>query len=90
MNFLSWGRVYWPVFLIISSVWVILGFGIPELIALFTGKSSHTDNTLSNYSWSELHVSTMLTVHTLAWYLSFGVWVMFAFVITLHIWFRQF
>ena len=36
---MTWGRHYWPWFLITGS----LGFGIPELIALFTNSA----NTLS-------------------------------------------
>lgn len=87
---ITWGRTWWPVFLIISSVWVLLGFGIPETFAFLTQTSTHTDNTLSNYSWQELNVSTMLTVHTVAWWLSFAVWCMAIFVLTLHIWFHQF
>lgn len=85
---LTWGRHYWPVFLIISSLWVLLGFGVPELYALFNrGPGAHLDNTLSNYSHVELKVSAVMTVHTIAWYLSLLVWLMFAGVMTFHIWF---
>lgn len=87
---ITWGRWWWPVFLIASGAWIILAFGIPEIIALLTARATHTDNTLSNYSWSELHVSTELTVHTVAWYVSFAVWCVLVFVLTLHIWFHQF
>jgi hypothetical protein len=89
---MTWGKVYWPVFLIISSVWVMLGFGIPETIALFTHPSTHLDNTLSFYSRTELHasVATATTMHTAAWWLSFVVWMMFVIFITAHIWFDQF
>lgn len=86
---LTWGRVWWPLFLLISSAWVFLGFGVPETLALLTSRATHTDNTLSNYSWTELHVSSTLTVHTIAWWASLTVWATFAIVITLHIWFRQ-
>lgn len=87
---ITWGRDYWPIFLIISSIWLLLGFGIPELIALLSGTAGHLDNTLSVYARDELNVSAQLTKHTIAWYLSFLVWIVFTFVITLHIWFDQF
>jgi hypothetical protein len=85
---MTWGRTWWPLFLIISAIWLLLAFGIPELIAIFTkGPGAHLDNTLSNYSRSELHVTATLTRHTIAWYLSFLTWSVFAGIITLHIWF---
>lgn len=87
---ITWGRWYWPDFLIAASVFVVLGFGIPELIALLTQVSTHTDNTLSNYSWQELHVTTQLTRHTIAWYVSFITWLSAILILTLHIWFHQF
>jgi hypothetical protein len=87
---MTWGKEYWPIFLTISSIWLLLGFGIPELIALLSPVQNHLDNTLSVYARTELNVSAELTKHTIAWYLSFFVWVLFTFVITLHIWFDQF
>lgn len=89
---MTWGKLYWPVFLIISSVWIMLAFGIPETIALATHPSTHQDNTLSFYSRTELHISvaTAATAHTAAWWLSFVVWMMFVIFITAHIWFDQF
>jgi hypothetical protein len=87
---ITWGRDWWPLFLIISSVWVLLGFGIPELIALFSAPANHLDNTLSDYARTELNVSAQLTKHTIAWWLSFLVWMLFTVTITLHIWFDQF
>lgn len=84
---LTWGRHYWPWFLIISAVWILLAFGIPEAIALITKIATHTDNTLSNYSRTELNVSTQMTIHTVAWYLSLIVWLGFAIWATGHIWF---
>lgn len=78
---ITWGRVYWPYFLLVVS----LTFLIPELIAFFTNKA----NTLSEYSWDELHVGA-LQVHTISWYLSLGTWVLFVVLITLHIWWRTF
>jgi hypothetical protein len=86
----TWGRHYWPIFLIISSVWILTGFGIPETIALVTKVSTHADNTLSYYARSDLNVSLQTTKHTVAWYLSFITWVFFSIWITAHIWFDQF
>jgi Zn-dependent M28 family amino/carboxypeptidase len=83
----TWGSRYWPVFLIVSSAWLLTGFGIPELIALFASVSTHTDNTLSNYSHVELHVTSTMTIHTVAWYLSLAVWLMATIILTFHIWF---
>lgn len=88
----TWGKVYWPVFLIVSSFILLLGFGVPESLALVTHPSSHVDNTLSYYARYELHVSvaTANTIHTWAWWLSFLLWMMFVVFITAHIWFDQF
>ncbi|HEY2455581.1 MAG TPA: hypothetical protein VGI71_23800 [Scandinavium sp.] len=88
---MTWGSKWWPIFLIISSVWLITGFGIPETIALFQ-HPLHVDNTLSYYSRSELGVAVAIqsTVHTLAWWLSFIMWMLFVIFITAHIWFDQF
>lgn len=89
---MTWGKLWWPVFLIISSLWLLTGFGIPEAIALVTQPGSHLDNTLSYYSRTELGISvaTAATAHTWAWWLSFVVWMMFIIFITGHIWFDQF
>lgn len=85
---LTWGRIYWPVFLIASSLWILTGFLIPEVIALLTNVSSHTDNTLSYYARTELHVtSTIQDIHDVAWYLSLIAWGVFTVWITGHIWF---
>lgn len=86
---ITWGHTWWPLFLIISSIWILLGFGIPELIALFSPVSNHLDNTLSDYARSELHVSAQLTKHTVAWWLSLLTWLVFTISITAHIWFDQ-
>lgn len=71
---------------------MLLAFGIPESIALLQYTGTHLDNTLSFYARTELHVSvaTVATVHTLAWWLSFLMWMMFVVFITAHIWFDQF
>jgi len=84
---MTWGIHYWPIFLIISAVWLLTGFGIPELIALFTSVSTHTDNTLSHYAQSELGISAQFTRHTLAWSLSLMAWVLVTTILTWHIWF---
>lgn len=84
---MTWGKEWWPAFLIVCAVWIIVGFGIPELIALFTSVSTHTDNTLSHYAQSELHVSSQMTVHTVAWWLTLIVWTSVVTILTWHIWF---
>jgi hypothetical protein len=75
-----WGRVYWPVALLVMSVGF---FGIPELIALFTNPA----NTLSDYAWDQLQVGS-IPVHLVAWYISLVVWLLFVVIITMHIWWR--
>jgi hypothetical protein len=89
---MTWGKVYWPIFLIISSLWLLTGFGIAETIALISGTANHLDNTLSYYARTELHISvaTAATAHTVAWWITFVVWMMFVIFITAHIWFDQF
>lgn len=80
----SWGQFYWPYFLILVSTL----FGVPELIALFTNVA----NTLSDYSRLQLHVGAAFAgqVHTIAWWASLIAWLLFAVVITVHIWFIRF
>lgn len=78
MTPVSWGKYYWPYFLLLTS----LIFAVPELIALFT----NVKNTLSDYARYELNVTPHLTVHTLAWWVSISAWLLFAVVITVHIW----
>ena len=78
-HLVTWGAYYWPVFLIGVS----LAFLIPEAYAFFTNPG----NTLSDYSWMELKV-TGSGRHILAWYASLFAWLVFAVVITAHIWFR--
>ena len=82
---MTWGRVWWPVFLIVTS----LAFLIPEVIALVT----NVKNTLSDYARYELNVTTPtqgFTTHTAAWLLSLGVWLTVAFWLTWHIWWEKF
>lgn len=77
-NTITWGGFYWPYWIILTS----LTFGVPEVIALFTNYM----NTLSEYAWHELNVSPHVTVHTIAWYASIIIWLLFVVVITAHIW----
>lgn len=89
---MTWGSWWWPVFLVVASAWVVLGFGVPETIALLSPVSGHLDNTLSVYARSELGLSVAIqgTRHTLAWWCSFVAWMTFVIFITAHIWFVQF
>lgn len=77
----TWGKYYWPYFLILVSFL----FLIPEIIALIANSA----NTLSAYSWEELHIAGTIRVHTLAWWLSLITWGLFVAVITAHIWWRK-
>jgi hypothetical protein len=88
----TWGNTWWPVFLIISAIWVTTGFGIAETIAILQGVGSHLDNTLSHYARTDLGLSVAVqnTKHTVAWWCSFVVWMIFVVWITAHIWFFQF
>jgi hypothetical protein len=80
----TWGSVYWPWFLIVTSI----GTLVPEIYALCTNSA----NTLSDYSWRELHVRAGIpfSAHTAAWLLSLGVWALLIFWVTEHIWFYRF
>lgn len=77
-----WGNTYWPAGLITVSV----AFLVPELYALLTNSA----NTLSDYCWRQLGIRTAWGngVHTLAWWFSLITWLLFAVVITGHIWFK--
>lgn len=77
-----WGHTYWPLFILAVSVF----FGAPEIYALMTNPA----NTLSDYSWAELHVGRSYPpLHTLAWFASLVLWLLFVVVITWHIWWRS-
>jgi hypothetical protein len=81
----TWGKWWWPIFLIVTS----LAFLVPELIALVT----NFRNTLSDYARYELNVTTPtqgFTTHTAAWLLSLGVWLVVAFWLTWHVWWAKF
>ena len=82
---MTWGRHYWPVFLIAVS----LAFLIPEILALAT----NAKNTLSDYAWYELDITTPqehFSAHTAAWFLSLGMWLVIAVWLTYHVWFQKF
>jgi hypothetical protein len=78
----KWGLYYWPYALITAS----FAFSIPEGIALLTNPK----NTLSDYSWGQLHVFAHehLFLHSFAWWASLAGWIAFTIVITAHIWFK--
>lgn len=82
---MTWGKIYWPWFLIVTS----LAFLIPEIIGIAT----NVKNTLSDYARYELDVTTPhqpFTSHSAAWLLSLGVWLVVAFWLTWHIWWERF
>jgi hypothetical protein len=80
----TWGPHYWP--------WALIGISVvilaPEIYALATNAA----NSLSWYSWTELHVRpvTPFTKHSAAWLLSQGTFLVLAFWLWLHIWYAQF
>ena len=80
---MTWGLVYWPVYLTIASAF----FLVPEIMALITNAA----NTLSDYCWRQLNVTMTFGhgAHTVAWWLSLMSWIMFVVIITLHIWWRS-
>jgi hypothetical protein len=80
----TWGPDYWPWVLIAVSITI----GVPEIYAIAT----NTANTLSWYSWHELHVTPgqPFSRHTAAWLLSQGLFLLMTFWLWLHIWYAQF
>lgn len=82
---ITWGLWYWPTGLIITS----LLFLPAEIFALATNSL----NTLSDYSYYELHMQTaagrITNIHTVAWWGSLIAWLLFVVVITGHIWLRN-
>lgn len=81
----TWGRYYWPIVLISGSSLIGCLVGIPELIALATNPA----NTLSDYAHFELNVTTGTVangIHTVAWWASLVIWLLFVVIITWHIW----
>lgn len=85
---LTWGKIYWPIFLIVEGTLLMVGFLPAEIIALLSRVTNHLDNTLSYYARTELHVtSSIQDIHDVAWYASLIPWVIFVVWITGHIWF---
>jgi hypothetical protein len=76
---MTWGKYYWPFAMLLVSVII----GGPEIFALIT----NPNNTLSDYSWFELGVHKHF-VPTISWYASFGVYIIVAVVLAIHIWFK--
>ena len=79
----TWGRFFWPWYLAVMSL-LLLG---PEIYALNTNPR----NTLSDWVWTELAVSTDQQLPwTAAHYLVFWVWVVVFSWLTWHFFFRRF
>jgi hypothetical protein len=80
----TWGNQVWPWFLIVVTV-AFLSF---ELYALFT----NTANTLSDYAWRELHLSTarQRLVHNAAWFLTQGAYLVTIAWLWQHIWYHRY
>jgi hypothetical protein len=79
----DWGFWYWSVWLAVVAV----SLGVPEFYALAT----NARNTLSDYVWARLEVSTGQQLPwTAAHYLVFGAWVVFFSWLTWHFFFRRF
>ena len=80
---LNWGRYYWPVWLIVVAVTLL----IPEISALAT----NAGNTLSEWVWRQLDVTKGQQLPwTAAHYLVFGVWLTLVSWLTWHFFFRRF
>ena len=85
MKTATWGNIFWPVFIIAVSV----VFLVAESYALTT----NVTNTLSDYAWRELGIpvnSTKPVLHTAAWLLSQGAFIVVAVWLWRHIWYHEF
>lgn len=81
MRWLLW---YWPVWLSVMAATLL----IPETLALW---SRQPDDTLSEWVWRKLQVSTDQQLPwTAAHYLIFGVWLTLISWLTWHFFFRRF
>lgn len=78
----TWGQWYWPLWMVFTS-FTLLG---PEIFALITNHQ----NTLSDYVWRGLDVTTDQQAWTAAHYLVFGGWVVLFSWLTFHFFFRRF
>jgi hypothetical protein len=80
---MTWGKWYWVVW----QLAMVVSLGIPEIYALAT----NTDNTYSNWIWSELQVTQDQQLPwTAAHYLVFGAWLTVVSWLTWHFFFRRF
>jgi hypothetical protein len=82
---MTWGKHYWPIYLLVALA-VFLG---PEIYALVT----NWRNTLSNWVWTELHVSSQnfdIWKQSAPWYLILGLWLVLISWLTFHFFFRKF
>jgi hypothetical protein len=79
-----WWEWYWPTWLIVTLV-TLMG---PEIAALV---SQHPDDTLSEWVWRQLQVTTGQQLPwTAAHYLVFGSWLTVVSWLTWHFFFRRF
>jgi hypothetical protein len=79
----KWGDVYWPIWLGVMTITM----GVPEVYALIT----NTRNTLSDWVWDQLNVTTEQQLPwTAAHYLVFGAWITVVSWLTWHFFFRRF
>ena len=76
----TWGAWYWPAFLAAFALLLL----VPEVYALIT----NAGNTLSDWVWRALHVSTPSPIWDwdAARLLSFGVWCVLVFWLSEHFW----
>lgn len=80
---MRWGDWYWPLWMVVVSV-SLLG---PEIYAL----SSDSRNTLSDWVWVKLQVTTTQQLPwTAAHFLVFGGWLTLTVWLTWHFFFRRF
>lgn len=82
---ITWGNWYWPWWLGAS----VASFLAMEVYALV---SKGTDNTLSNWVWTQLHatVRESMSQWTAAHFLVFGVWLVLVIWLTWHFFFHFF
>lgn len=83
MKTTTWGTWYWPVWLAVMSVTLLA----PEVYALVF----NVRNTLSDWVWRELEVTTNQQLPwTAAHFLVFGAWLTVTAWLTWHFFFRRF
>ena len=81
----TYGSWYWPAWLAAT----VVTFLVVEVYALASG---HSENTLSDWVWRTLKITSRTTVSTwsAADALSFGVWVVLITWLTFHLWLRKY